>query len=253
VSAEQFDALPVGADSRNGATVLTPRGVLDSTTYRSLRDRIIKAALEEPAAVIVDVADLVVPIESAWAVFTSARWHVNTWPEVPVLLACGSLASRNVIARNGVCRYVPVYPSVQAAVDALPLSAVLPCRRRARADLPAGVTSLHRSRELVSDWLTAWSQPDMIAVTKVIVTALVENVLEHTTSAPCVRLESDGRSVTVAVEDASPCQAGLREERLATRVPSGLRIVDVLCRAWGNAPTSTGKTVWVVIGPENRL
>ena len=253
MSVEPSDILPVVADSLNGSTVLTPRGVLDSTTYRSLRDRIIKAALEEPNAVIVDVADLVVPIDSAWSVFTSARWHVNTWPEVPVLLACASSSTRNAIARNGVSRYVPVYPSVQAAVDALPLPALMRCRRRARADLPAGLTSLHRSRELVTDWLTAWSQPDMIAVTKVIVTALVENVLEHTNSAPCVRLESDGRSVTVAVEDASPCQAALQEARLATRVPSGLRIVDVLCRAWGNAPTSTGKTVWVVIGPENRL
>jgi hypothetical protein len=36
-------------------------------------------------------------------------------------------------------------------------------------------------------------------------------------------------------------------------VPSGLHIVGALCRAWGNAPTSSGKTVWAVIGPENRL
>jgi hypothetical protein len=26
-----------------------------------------------------------------------------------------------------------------------------------------------------------------------------------------------------------------------------------MCRMWGNSPTPTGKTVWAVIGPENRL
>ena len=35
--------------------------------------------------------------------------------------------------------------------------------------------------------------------------------------------------------------------------PSGLGIISVLCRMWGNAPTPTGKTVWAVLGPENRL
>ena len=34
---------------------------------------------------------------------------------------------------------------------------------------------------------------------------------------------------------------------------SGLAIVDALSRAWGSTPTSSGKTVWAVIGPENQL
>ncbi|HEX4390659.1 MAG TPA: sulfate transporter, partial [Mycobacterium sp.] len=34
---------------------------------------------------------------------------------------------------------------------------------------------------------------------------------------------------------------------------SGLAIVASVCRAWGSMPTSSGKTVWAVIGPENRL
>ena len=34
---------------------------------------------------------------------------------------------------------------------------------------------------------------------------------------------------------------------------SGLAIVSALSRAWGSTPTSSGKTVWAVIGPENQL
>jgi hypothetical protein len=87
----------------------------------------------------------------------------------------------------------------------------------------------------------------------VVVTAFVENVLQHTDSRPGVRLEYDGSAVTVAVSDASHLPAGLREEPKSYAAPSGLHIVSALSRAWGNAPTSSGKTVWAVIGKENRL
>ena len=85
-------------------------------------------------------------------------------------------------------------------------------------------------------------------------TALVENVLLHTDSRPCMRLEADGDSVIVAVEDASHIPATITERAVGRYIPpSGLGIISVLCRMWGNAPTPTGKTVWAVLGPENRL
>ena len=254
MTGEPGSALSVATDTVDAAAVLLAvRGTLDSSTYRCLRDRIIKAALEEPKAVIVDVTDLEVPAESAWVVFTSARWHVATWPEVPIMLVCGHPAGRSAITRNGVTRYVPVYPSIQAAIEAASSAGGPPLRRRARAELPGQLASLSRARELVTEWLAVWSQADLIPVTKVVVTVLVENVLQHTDSNPFVRLESDGQAVTVAVEDTNPHPAGPREERTRHSVPSGLHIVAALCRAWGNAPTSSGKTVWAVIGPENRL
>jgi hypothetical protein len=243
--------IAVGAIGPN--IVLTPRGVLDSSTYRSLRDSIIKAALEEPEAVIVDASDLRVPAESAWVVFTSARWHVGIWPEVPIMLVCQHLAGRSAVSRNGITRYVPVYPTLQKAVDAVACAPSPPLRRRARAALSADVSSLGRARELATEWLTAWSKMDLIPVTKVVVTTLIENVLQHTESSPGFRLEFDGSAVTVAVEDASHVPAGLRESPTPNQNPSGLRLLSALCRAWGNSPTPSGKTVWAVIGPENRL
>ncbi|HEX2286619.1 MAG TPA: sulfate transporter [Mycobacterium sp.] len=245
--------LTIATDATAHATLLTPRGVLDSRTYRALRDWIIKAALEEPRAVIIDVTNLQVPAESAWVVFPSAQWHVGRWPEVPLILVCEHLAGRSAIARNGVSRYVPVYPSIRAAIDALALPEPHKTRRRARAHLPADITSLRRARELVDEWLRAWSQPELIPVAKVIATAFVENALTHANSNPSLRLECEGSVVTVAVADASRTPAGLREDGRSGDAPSGLRIVSALCRAWGNAPTPSGKTVWAVIGPENRL
>jgi anti-anti-sigma regulatory factor len=253
VDTDQPTTLSVAAEVVGRTILLTARGILDATSYLSLRDKIIKAALDDPQGVIVDVSDLSVPQDSAWAVFTSARWHVGRWPETPIVLVCAHLVIRNTITRNGIARYVPVYPTVERAREALSLSDPHPCRRRMRIELPANATSLRRSRDFVAEWLQAWSMPGWVAVAKVVVTAFVENVLHHTDSAPRIRLETDGDAVTVAVEDASHLPAVVQESAQATGTPTGLRMVGALCRTWGNSPTPSGKTVWAVMGPENRL
>ena len=126
-------------------------------------------------------------------------------------------------------------------------------RQRIRANLPADISSLRQSRDLVEEWLTAWSRTDLIPTAKVVVTTFVENVLQHTDSQPAIRLETDGSTVTVAVADGSHQPPSLNENSMAADRPSGLKIVAALCRMWGNAPTPSGKTVWAVMGPENRL
>jgi hypothetical protein len=245
--------LNVAAKAASGVTVLRAEGVLDTDSYIALRDKIIDAALEEPRVVIVDITELQVPADSALSAFSSARWIANRWPEVPIVLVCGHADLRDAVARSGIAARVPVYPTIDAALDGLPLETSQWKRRRARADLPAALESLRRSRELTTEWLTVWSKSDLIPVTKVVVTALVENVLRHTDSRPQVRLETDGATVTVAVGDSSHTPAAVREGNWAHNAPSGLLIVAALCRSWGNAPTPGGKTVWALIGPENRL
>ena len=245
-------AITVTARTVADATLLKADGILDSTTYLMLRDAIIKAALAEPAAVVVDVTDLSVPAPSAWAVFTSASWHVGTWPEIPIALVSQSAEGRAAVTHNGARQNVPVYPTIDDAMQAV--AQRRSCgRRRARGNLPADISSLGRSRGLVEGWLCAWSLDELIPVAKVIVTTLVENVLQHTDSAPNIRLETDGVAVTVAVEDESHRLAELAEGLDGSQMPSGLGFVAALSRAWGNAPTSSGKTVWVTVGPENRL
>jgi hypothetical protein len=251
--ADRSCTLTVTANTVADFSVLTVHGLLDTTTYQSLRDMIIKAALEVPSAVIIDISDLEVPAPSALAVFTSARWHVGRWPEVPILLVCGDRAGRDAIIRNGVSRYVPVYADVGSAAAALDSDIPARRRQRARAVLPAEMASLRRSREMVNDWLTVWSRTQLIPAAKVVVTEFVENVLQHTDSAPEVRLETDGSTVTVAVQDRSHRPPALNEYSITRHIPSGLGLVTAMCRMWGNAPTSTGKTVWAVIGPENEL
>lgn len=244
--------LDVSAKTVGTTYLLGANGVLDSATYLKLRDIVIKAALDQPAAVLVDVSNLDVPAQSAWSVFTSARWHVSTWPDVPIMLVCERPEMAATITRNGITRYVPVCPSVEAALRSMATGGQ--SRHRTVAELPPALSSLHRARRLVAEWLSEWSHHELIPAAKVIVDVLVENALRHTDSAPMVRLECTAQTVTIAVSDGSPTPAVRHEiPTEGTSRVSGLAVVAALSRTWGSTPTSDGKTVWVVLGPENQL
>ncbi len=231
---------------------LTMTGTLDGRTYREVRDSVIRAALEEPRAVLVDVTALSVPSESAWAAFTSARWHVSIWPAVPIVLVCAHQAGREAITRCGAARHLPVHMDVRAAAQSVDDG--LGFRRRANCELTADRTSLPRSRELVGHWLTQWDRQAMIVTASTVATILVENAIVHTVSRPTLRLETMDRRLTVAVHDGSPQLPARRENADGSAdAVSGLAIVAALCRAWGANPMPGGKAVWAVLVPENRL
>jgi hypothetical protein len=125
--------------------------------------------------------------------------------------------------------------------------------QHAQAKLPANLTSLRESRQLVREWLTTWGKPGLIPVALVVVNVFIENALEHTGSDPVMRIECEGQTATIAVSDASSAPA-LRLSSPPKGIDvSGLAIVEALSRSWGSTPTSSGKTVWAVIGPENQL
>jgi hypothetical protein len=244
--------LSVSVDAAGAARLLTVDGVLDSTTYLQLRNSIVKTALDEPQAVLIDVNALAVPAPSAWAVFTSARWLVDTWPAIPIHLVCGNINRRNTIARNGITRYVRVHATIAHALDAL--SDTHRARVRVSVELPAALASLRVARGFVAERLADWSFEALIPVATVVVNVFVENVLQHTVGGLVVVLETDGTTVAVSVKDESANPpARLEYPLIGGERISGLAIVASLSRVWGSAPMLTGKTVWAVIGPENRL
>jgi STAS domain-containing protein len=246
-------AVRIEGGSELDVTVLVAEGVLDSFTYRTVRDTVVKAALEEPRAVIVDVNRLSAPSSSAWTVFTSARWHVSIWPDVPVLLVCGAAEVRRAIAADGVTRYVPVHPTRELALDAVRCRS-LQLRRRGRAEFPRSRGSVGLARRAVTEWLTEWDSAHLIPAAATLATVFVENVLDHTDSEPVLIVEHCAGKVTVAVEDGSGRLPGRHEDpQRGAEIVSGLAIVAALCRAWGSTPTSSGKTVWAVVGRENQL
>lgn len=250
---ERRSVVRIDAELHHDVPVLVMEGLLDSSTYQRIRDAVIKAALDEPRAVIVDANRLSVPATSAWTVFTSARWHVSVWPDVPILLVCAEPEVRRAIVAGGVARYVPVHASRESALDAA-RSQSLQVRRRSRIELPRSPGSLGIARTVVSDWLTAWDSAEAVPVAATVASVFVQNVLDHTESTPVLIVESYQDAVTVAVEDCSSHPAGRHEDAgRGAELVSGLAIVSALCRTWGSTPSSSGKTVWALIGCENHL
>ena len=250
--AESPSSLAIAVRTEDSVALLTVDGVLDSGSSAALRDSIIKTTLQEPSAVIVNVSALQVPAKSAWSAFLGARWQSDAQLDVPIVLVCANRATRDAISRSGVTHFMPVYATEKGALKAVGRLAGRTVRR-ADAKLPPNLTSLRESRRLVREWLTSWSLPGLIPVALVVVNVFVENVLEHTGSDPVMRVETDGATATIAVSDGSNAPAlRLASPKKGIDV-SGLAIVDALSREWGSTPTSSGKTVWAVIGPENQL
>jgi hypothetical protein len=231
--------------------VLIVDGVLDDTTYVPLRDAIVKAALDEPDAVVIDVGGLIVRDDPAWAVFTSARWQIAEWPDIPIGLVCAHDQGRNALQRNGITRYVPVYQTLQAALTELSAVGLRRYRRRAGATLLPMSSSIHRCRELTEQWLTAWSRNDFIHAVSIVASELVEMALADTDGPFSLRVETDGSTVAVAVQ-----HSGMTKTTRAGSAGysvSGLDLVAATSRVWGRYTSTAGNTIWAVVGPENRF
>jgi anti-anti-sigma regulatory factor len=240
------------AQTLQGYAVMRLSGVLHAASYRQARDAVIEAALDQTTALIIDVSDLDVRDECSWSVFTSARWHVNQWPDVTIALACRDHTVRRLLTRLSITRYVPVFATVSAAASAI-------SSRRCRYDHLACAHvaperfSIQGARVFVRDNLAQRSMSHKIPVAITVANIFIENALSYTDDGCEVRLESTEEDVVVvAVSDTSITPA-VRRERTPGRLPAGLDVVAALCGQWGNIPTSTGKTVWAKISPDKTI
>lgn len=235
--------------TRGEFTVMRLSGVLNARTYLDARDSVVKVAADDPRALIIDVNDLEVHNGESWAVFTSARWCVQQWPEIPIVLIARDPEVRKRLADLSVARYVPVYDTVAAAGVAIG-GRTCRYRYRARERFEPHSSSVAAALIFVHEHLVAWSMRDRVPVASTAVTVFAENALSYTEAGFDVRLEGTDDEVIVAVSDSSPALA-VRPERPPGSCPAGLDIVSALCRHWGNTPTSTGKTVWARVGPSD--
>lgn len=238
------DSIRVEQRDLLGAVVLEPHGVLDAASYGELRGVLVKAGIEEPRAVIVDLDDLVVPDGSALALFTSVSGQLAQWPGVPMLLTTGHDADRARVVQLRLARFVSVHSSVAAAAAAIDDP---PPRRIARRKLPNSLASAALARRFVLDVCSAWHASAHTAEAVVIANELVENTLLHTYSAPSIRLELRRGLLSVAVYDDDPHRATLVETTMPVH-RRGLVLVAQLAYVWGCSPTPHGgKVVWAVL------
>ncbi|MFL6140629.1 MAG: ATP-binding protein [Labedaea sp.] len=229
---------------RSGCCVLRLTGVLDGTTYRWLRDLLVKLAVEQPVAVIVDLDDLRVEQETSLTVFSSVWMQVNQWPGVPILLVA-SAGSQRARLGGAISRFTPCYAAVGDAVIA---AGQPPARRRATLELEAATTSSRVARAFVRETCQEWGVSAHASDAEAVAIELVDNVSVHAGTTSRIRLELRNKLLTIAVRDGSPRPAVLRERIGTEHWGNGLRIIAELSRAWGCSPElNGGKVVWAVL------
>lgn len=240
---------------KDDAALIVPHGALELATYAQLRDALLKAALEMPRAVIVDVAALRVPTDATLTVFSSVWMQVSDWPGVPIVLVAARELDRRRIERTSITRYIPVYPSIPSALAAV---GEPPARKRAVLELPHSPSSAGIARRFVTVSCTRWSCPELLPDAELIANELVENAVQHARSESRLRLELSRDFLTVAVYDDDPTPAQLAEPDMYVHPRLGLLLVAQLAKAWSCGPTlSGGKVVWAVLrvpepAPEDR-
>ncbi|MFF5987377.1 STAS domain-containing protein [Prauserella flavalba] len=224
-----------------GCLVVRPEGELTAGTYSGLRDTLVRCAVEEPDAVVVELDRLWFASDASATALTSAYACIAEWPAVPLSVVVRDQARHRWIRSTSIDRFLAVFPDLESALAAV---GTPPPRRRAVAAVSSGALA----RRFAEGVLRRWNAAGLAYDAKLVVTELVENTMRHTVSDPVVRLESWQDRVTVAVADDDPAPAVLHERADGASRCSGLRLVARVARAWGSAPASGGgKVVWATL------
>lgn len=239
------ERLEVRRSERAGCLVATLTGELDTRSYGGLRDLLVKLALEEPMALIVDVDALEVHHHGALTVFPATQVMVHDWPGVPVLLAAGDAGRRTALGEGAVLRSVPVFSGVGPAVASV---GTMASQRRAATEFPPLPSSAAIARRFAREICRYWRVPVPVQEVLCVVSELVENAVQHAATRFQLRLRMRDGMLGVAVRDGSPRPAVLRQGPSGLPAGFGLRIVAELARDWGCLPDSeNGKVVWAML------
>jgi hypothetical protein len=224
-------------------TVVRPTGRLDLSTYPTLRDGLLKIAVDEPVGLVVQLGDAFeFGSDGLASVFSSVWMRISEWPGVPLVVAAESASHRATMVASGVHRFVRHFATLPDAVVALGSP---PPRRRDLLELPPALIASRLSRRFVKDTCERWSAADVVDDALVVTSELVENAVRHTASGPRLRLELRPGQLSIAVRDSDPTPPALREPD--DRGGHGLPLVAAVSRVWGTAPSADGKVVWAVL------
>jgi anti-anti-sigma regulatory factor len=240
------DSLRIDQREAFGVSVIEPHGVLDTASYRELRDSMLKAGVDESRAVIVNVDGLDVQDRAPLSVFVAAAERLEQWPCVPLLVAGGTDELWQRLCEYRLHRYVQVHRSVAAAAAAIDDP---PPRRIRRRELPNSLRSASLARAFVRETCEPWRVGEPRCEDAVlVVNELVENTLLHTYCAPSVRVELRRDVLAVGVYDGDPTPPRRLDPDPAQPHRGGLAIVADVADLWGCSPTqSNGKVVWAVL------
>jgi anti-sigma regulatory factor (Ser/Thr protein kinase) len=243
----------VTADVDGAVIDIAVRGQWDPQLGATVALEIGRCLAESPAAIVIDVADVVDPAADSmpvWLSATQAAAAADPPARLALCLPAGSaLAVR--LSRIGARRYLPVFASAAEARESLAGSR--PLTDLIRLCLPPTPVSPGIARNLVGGACQAWNLGAVLHPGRAVLSELVANAVEHARTEMEVSISRRGTALHLAVRDRDPTLPRIiRPRPVDPGLPlnergHGLRVVHADSVAWGAIPTTGGKVVWATV------
>jgi hypothetical protein len=216
-------------------------GVLRMVDVGRLRVDLLKCLAEQPGALFMDLAGLVVEEPVAMPVFIAIARQAAQWPGIP-LLFCAPDRDLAWLLGTAPYRRLAVFDSITdarrhlgAGGHALPSMAedLLPISGAAR-----------QGRNVATEACLRWDLPHLVAPASLICSELISNAVDHAGTMIQLKLSLGGAYLFIAVRDGSPAEPTPVDLAAGTYRGRGLHIVAAIAHSWGSLPSSDGKVVW---------
>lgn len=227
-----------------GYPAVAAAGRLTLHTTPLLRDALLKAAAEQPEALVCDLRTTEAD-PAALTVLPAVADLVQDWPTVPLVALSASAGMTARLERLGVTRRVPAtdHPDELGA-----LVRRCPGLLRATTRLPATVDSPAVARSFVEETLRRWQVTEYSGVAQLIADELATNAVVQTGRSATLRTSLTGTRIGIAVADRGPDPAS----GATPPAPSGgwgLVLVEELSDRWGVLPrVDGGHVTWAALG-----
>ena len=241
----------ITSDEYGALLVVAVHGSWTERSLVSVTEVVRKCLAEHPPALVLDLHHLHDPtVASASLWLTLGRTAEAMHPPVRVALCLppGTALAARLDQRGAKC----VFATVAQARAGLAVGSIVPeCRQLA---LPPEPDSAGRARALVADACRAWALPQLVFTSRLVLSELVANAVEHARTGLLVSVARRGSGLYLAVRDGSVALPRLLEPSRSSRPDrrgQGLRLVDEVATSWGAMRThdGTGKVVWASVQP----
>lgn len=228
--------------------VLKVAGVLDLVTGPALRHAVRRCLSAQPAAVLIDVADLDIDEPQALDELTTVMHQNAEWPAVPIVLCAAGPDTVERLTRSPVHREVGMAGNcAEAEAAALAQADAEPAHHQVRVRLRPVPDACRQARAVVTRAVAGWHLGDLAATANLVATELVANVVRHAhTTMELTMALRDGR-ISLAVRDGSSRLPRTADPGVTDAGGRGLRLVRELTDAWGVLPVSDGKVIWTTV------
>jgi anti-anti-sigma factor len=237
--------------TQDGCVIVGLTGSIDLFSVSQVQRTVLKDLAEQPYGLICDLSGVEHLDPVCATVFATVVNHpASRWPATGVALCGAQPQVAEVLGRLRVPDFLPMYASVDQALDAV---VARPPYLREELMLAPTPTAAAAARAFVRQACRYWelALPDATVVQRAVLLAneLVTNAVVHARTELRLRLELRGDRLHVAVRDGSP-----RLLRLVA-VPDpgalggrGLWLVEQLAVGWGvNRDSDGGKVVWCTL------